>query len=171
GAGAAKEGRKNKRETDGEDGGEPAPSLHQLLVLTSPHDPAPRRQRDRLGDPQLRLLDERPEIPAAGVRLDDDAPLAVLAADLIRPFAHADARERGEWDGAELGAADVIAAELDLRHRVVGGRERDRQRLEHHRIGPELLGESDDDVEASVALKNPSSGASSPPDGEDRKRA
>jgi hypothetical protein len=58
----------------------------EVLELAAPVEPTARRQLDFL-DGLLRRGHERAEITAAHVALNDDAALAVLAADLIHPSA------------------------------------------------------------------------------------
>ena len=55
---------------------------------------SPGGQLDLAVDLGLRLGDERADVAAAHVGLHDDPPLAVLAADLVRPLGHLESRRR-----------------------------------------------------------------------------
>ena len=61
-------------------------------------------------DPLLRLGDERADVAAADVGLHDDAPLAVLAADLVRALGDLDRRHRSERDEAGRSTSPRRAA-------------------------------------------------------------
>ena len=63
----------------------------------------------------LSFDDKRAEIVAAHVRLNDNAALAVLAADLVQPFREAEAREFAQRDGEAshgLNMLNRVAADL-----------------------------------------------------------
>ena len=55
-----------------------------MFVLATPDELIAGRESDRLRNRPLSLGDESAEITPANVRLDDDAPLHVLATDLCR---------------------------------------------------------------------------------------
>ena len=69
---------------------------------------------------RLRLGDERADVAAADVGLHDDAPLAVLAADLVRPFGERRTSRRG-LSGTRRGR-DAVSAPASA-----AVRQRDRQ--------------------------------------------
>ena len=75
----------------------------QLLKLAAPSDPVTGRQLYLLCDRALRLRDEGPEIAFANVGGDDDAALAVLAADLVRARCNIDGCHSRKRDVAHLG--------------------------------------------------------------------
>jgi len=86
----------------------------------------------------LRLGDERTQVPAPHVRLDIDAALAVIAADLVEPFGQAETGQLPQWhrgaraagpgrqqDGQGAKVIDVVAlgqrrAHHDVKAAVTG---------------------------------------------------
>ncbi len=108
------------------------------------------------GDPLLRLGDERADVAAADVRLDDDAALAVLAADLVRALGDVD-----RCDGAERKEAEPEgAAPVDRRRARRRATPRPRVAAagsagcsSASRSRRNVFGQAHDDVEAPVALE------------------
>ena len=90
---------------------------------------------------RLRLRDERAEVAAAHIGLDDDAPLAVLAADLVEAFR--------ELEAGELRAAAPSAAAARRSSGSITGRAPTASRSS--RVA---LSQPDDDVEAPVAFEH-----------------
>jgi hypothetical protein len=78
----AEEQQEDQQEADRHDDREPLLGRDEVLVLPAPHEPLPGGELD-LRHLRLRLVDERAQVAAAHVALHDDAPLAVLAADLV----------------------------------------------------------------------------------------
>ena len=142
----------------------------QVLELAAPGEPGAGRQRaPRRAMRCLRVGDERADVAAAHVGLHDDAPLAVLAADLIRAFVDA----RPAWRALSgtkrrAGRGAVVAGE---RQRAPAARRRASSSTGRcssaWRSWRARLGQADDDVEAPVALEDLPGGAAADGDGDD----
>ena len=119
----------------------------------APADPVAGRQlRPAAATCALRLGDERAEVAAAHVGRDDDAALAVLAADLVRARRDLDVghrRQRHEAARARPRGRTRVAA-VAWRSAAAAGSAAP-QRVE---VGAQVLGQAHDDVEAAVALED-----------------
>src|SRR5437867_6632092 len=87
---------------------------------------------------------ERSEITAPHIGLHHNAPLAVLAADLVRSFLEPDVR-----NGAQRHELDARATEFTDRV-VAMPRDWDRQHLERGYIAPRLFRQADPDWKSPV---------------------
>ena len=113
----------------------------QLLELAAPAGPVAGRNADLC----LQLLrcfrNKRADIASAHVGADDDAALAVFAADLVRPRRHVQAGHFTERDEARAA----------FRRRAQG--QGDGQAFQLLQVAAQAVGQAHDDVEAAVALE------------------
>ena len=123
----------------------------QLLERAAIVDPVARRYLDLVADALLQVRHETAQITPADIGGDDDAALAILAVDLVRPQRRLDLRNFAQryrlWRarhprGGAAGLVDVFAAA-----------QRDRQILQRRRVLAQVLGQANDDVEAAIALE------------------
>ena len=122
--------------------GRPTRSSSPAAIVT-----AARMRRSRLGD-------ERPEVAAAHVGGDDDAALAVLAADLIRSGRDLDLAPP-TLSGMKPGDAGGTMHRWRRRRDVLLGGQRNRQALASPRgLAAQPLRQAHDEVEAPVAFED-----------------
>ena len=127
-----------------------------MFELAAPADPVAGRQLDLLGDLLLCLGDEGAEIAPANIRADDDAPLAVLAADLIGAGRCVDLCHRRKRHVTHLRQRRICpdgahGCGLRLGLRLGQG---NRKRLDGFDVGAQALGQANDNFEATVALED-----------------
>ncbi len=89
---------------------EPCARRGEILELPAPGQPIAGRQRDFRGDLGLRLGDDRGDVASAHIGGDDDAALAVLARDLVLPFADRDLGDLLQQDRRRRAGARPPAA-------------------------------------------------------------
>src|SRR3546814_15478768 len=81
----------NAREAERNHDGKPLRCSLQAFELPAPFEIIARREL-HIGNLRLRFRHEGPRIAAFEVHLHDDAPLAILAADLVESFGQPDLR-------------------------------------------------------------------------------
>ncbi len=112
----------------------------QLLELAAPRRPVTGGDFYLLQDLRFGLGDERPDIPAAHIGADDNAPLAILPADLVR--------SRRQLQTRDFAKRDIGGTAISF-----GARQRNRQAFDGFQVVAQVFRQPDDDVEAAVALE------------------
>lgn len=105
--------------------------LFKIVELAAPLQVGAGGHPNLTRDCGLRLVDEGADVPPSYVRLDENPPLAVFAADLVQPFGKAEARQQTQ------GYRPQRRAILLGKH--------DRKTAEHIEIIPLAVGEAHND--------------------------
>src|SRR6185295_2454223 len=86
----------------------PVACRNEVLKLSPPRQPATRWDLHLRIDSLLCLGDKRADVAAAHIGLHHHAPLAVLAADLVRSFFALETRDRLERDESWSASSDAV---------------------------------------------------------------